>query len=267
MKNLRKITKILLSVTLIGALFTGCSSSDVKRVKSSTAEEAIELFNKYNEEDNVEEMVKLYSDVYMDAVGYTTGTIVKMLKENRKDVDVTKSEVVSVEDIDENTKKAEILSTTKNKEGEEESYTYVYGILKEEGGWSVSPDGVIGFVNYDQPEMDKDALNFYLSKTIDTFDGTVFRVEVYNYTTGQYQFGEEDDFCQIIVETTEGEYTTSMESVGSLAKKTQTYFTAKVEDIKGDVTKITLTNVYDLDSEGNIIEDSKRDVVVYEKNN
>ena len=88
---------------------------------------------------------------------------------------------------------------------------------------------------------------------------------MYNYTTGQYQFGEEDDFCQIIVETTEGEYTTSMESVGSLAKKTQTYFTAKVEDIKGDVTKITLTNVYDLDSEGNIIEDSKRDVVVYEK--
>ena len=45
----------------------------------------------------------------------------------------------------------------------------------------------------------------------------------------------------------------------------KSYFIAKIQDLKGDIKKVTVTSIYELDKEGNVIVDSKRDIVAYNK--
>lgn len=48
-------------------------------------------------------------------------------------------------------------------------------------------------------------------------------------------------------------------------KKVKSYFIANIQDLKGDIKKVTVTSIYDLDSDGNPLKDSKREIVVYNK--
>ena len=47
-------------------------------------------------------------------------------------------------------------------------------------------------------------------------------------------------------------------------KKVKTYFMARADELKGEVKKVTITNVYDIEDDV-IKEDSMRDIVIYEK--
>ena len=66
-------------------MLTGCDKK-VEMVRANSAEEVLNLFNTYNSENNVEEMVKLYSNAYINYIGYDANQIIKNIKANRKDV-------------------------------------------------------------------------------------------------------------------------------------------------------------------------------------
>ena len=106
MKFTKRLVVGLVSTGIIATLFTGCTTKDVTPVRAESAEEVINLFNEYNKANDIENMVSLYSDVYLDSVGYSSGTVVKMLEANRKNAQITKSETESIEAIDENIEKA-----------------------------------------------------------------------------------------------------------------------------------------------------------------
>ena len=40
---------------------------------------------------------------------------------------------------------------------------------------------------------------------------------------------------------------------------------AKIENLKGDITKVTVTSVFDVDKDGNAILDTKKDITAYSK--
>ena len=67
MKKIKRLLTILCLVSIISILLIGCGKK-VEMVRVSTSEEVLELFNKYNTENNIEEMVKLYSDEYIDYI-------------------------------------------------------------------------------------------------------------------------------------------------------------------------------------------------------
>ena len=79
MKKLLKTSGILGILTIFVLICFGCSKN-VEMVRPATAEEAMDLFNKYNLENNVEEMVKLYSNEYIDYLGYDANQIIKVMK-------------------------------------------------------------------------------------------------------------------------------------------------------------------------------------------
>ena len=50
------------------------------------------------------------------------------------------------------------------------------------------------------------------------FDGALIRVDLYNDTSNSYIFGTKDDKTQIIVETTEGTFTSEVEEPQEISK-------------------------------------------------
>lgn len=263
MKN-KRVTKVIASLFLMSTIFIGCTK-EIEAVKASSADEAIELFNKYNKEGNIDEMSKLYADVYVDSTGYTLGTINKILKKNRKDVEVVDSSIVNVEDFNENIKKATVSITSKVKDEEQKTADYTYAIINEGNGWAISPDGIYKCQNFDIAEPKKDELNLNLSKLISIFDGGLIKVNVYNNTKNDYMFGSEGSKCEVIMETAEGKYVTTMEKPELVGKKLNSYFMARFSNLNGELNKVTITNVFDVDKDGNTIESSKRDIVIYNK--
>lgn len=263
MKKIVKISKILGILSIALLMFVGCSK-EVEMVRGGSAEDVIELFNKYNVENNVEEMVKLYSDVYIDYIGYDASQIIKVIKSNRKDANITASTTKSIEEIDENTKKAVITIAAKIN-NEDTTEDYVYALVKEDDGWAISPDGIVNCIDFDVPMRKDKELNLNLVKEAIQFDGALIRVDLYNDTSNSYVFGNEDEKTEIIVETTEGIFKSSVEEPQKIDKRAKSYFIAKIEDVKGDITKVTITSVFDLDKDGNALLDSKRDIIAYSK--
>ena len=263
MKFTKRLVVGLVSTGIIATFFTGCTTKDVTPVRAESAEEVINLFNEYNKANDIENMVSLYSDVYLDSVGYSSGTVVKMLEANRKNAQITKSETESIEAIDENIEKA-VVNMAIMEDGKEVPYTYTYAMIKEEDGWAVSPDGVIECINVEAPEIVSGKLNIYLSKIIKLVDGYILRADISNNSSEAYSFGKEGNLCEVVVETTEGQYKTPMLEEVKLDKKVKTYFMARVDELKGEVKKVTITNVYDIEDDV-IKEDSMRDIVIYEK--
>lgn len=263
MKKFKRLLTLLCLVSIISILITGCSK-EVEMVRGNTAEEVLELFNKYNTENNIEEMVKLYSDEYIDYIGYDANQIIKMIKTNRKDATINSSTTKSVEDISENLKKA-VVNINAVINGEETNEDYDYALIKGDNGWSISPDGISECINFDVPANKEKELNLNLMKEAVVFDGALIRVDLYNDTSNSYTFGTESDKTQIIVETTEGTFTSEVEEPQEISKRVKSYFIAKIQDLKGDIKKVTVTSIYDLDKGGNPIADSKRDVVAYNK--
>ncbi|WP_297992129.1 hypothetical protein [uncultured Clostridium sp.] len=263
MKKVLKIYGILSILSIFVFLSLGCSKK-VEMIRGNTAEEAINLFNTYNLENNVENMVKLYSDEYVKYVGYDLNQIIKVMKKNRKNLNITSSNIKSIEEINENLKKVVItISAVVNNENT--TGDYVYAIIKEDGGWSVSPDSIIECIGFNVPMDKKKELNLSLVKEAVQFDGALIRVNLYNDTNDAYVFGTQDEKTSIVVETTEGTFTSRVEQPQKIDKKVRNYFIAKIENLKGDIKKVTVTSVFNLDKDGNAILDTKRDIVVYNK--
>lgn len=263
MKKLLKMFKILSAMLIILLMFIGCSKK-VEMVRCNTPEETIELFNKYNVENNVEEMVRLYSNVYIDYIGYDVNQLTKAINSNRKGVNIKSSTTKSIEDIDEKTKKA-VVTITSVIDNEESKEDYVYALIKEDNGWSISPDGIKECINFDVPMNTEKELNLHLIKEAVQFDGALIRVNVYNDTNNIYVFGTEDEKTEIIVETTEGTFKSIVEEPQKIDKRANSYFIAKIQDLKGEIKKVTVTSVFDVDKDGNTSLDTKRDITVYNK--
>ena len=260
MKNFKKLLTLLCLVTIVFTMLTGCDKK-VEMVRANSAEEVLNLFNTYNSENNVEEMVKLYSNDY---IGYDANQIIKNIKANRKDVTINSSTTKSIEDINDNLKKA-IVNISAVINGEETNEDYEYALIKEENGWSISPDGIIDCVEFDVPANEDKQLNLRLIKEGVMFNGALIRVNLYNNTNNTYTFGTEDDKTEIIVETSEGTFTSEVVEPQKIDKKVKSYFIANIQDLKGDIKKVTVTSIYDLDSDGNPLKDSKREIIVYNK--
>ena len=263
MRFTKRLVVGLVSTGIIATLFTGCINKEVTPFRAESAEEAINLFNEYNKSNDIENMVSLYSKVYLDSVGYSSGTVVKMLEANRKNAEITKSETESIEVIDENIEKA-VVNMAIMEDGKEVPYTYNYAMIKEADGWAVSPDGVIECTNVEAPEIASGKLNIYLSKMIKLVDGYILRADISNNSSKAYSFGKEGNLCKVVVETTEGEYSTPMLEEVKLDKKVKTYFMARLDELEGEIKKVTVTNVYDIEDDA-IKEDSIRDIIIYEK--
>lgn len=257
----KRLIKLFGTLIVTFTLFVGCTSN-VESIKTETAKEAMDLFNKYNEEDDIPNMVSLYSDVYLDSTGYSTKQISRGLKSNRKKVDITKSVVESIEDIDENTKLATV-EITATIEGKEETGTYNYALIKEEGGWAVSPDGITKCINFDVPVPKENELNINLSKVITTFDGVLVKCTVVNNSKSAFKFGNDGNKSEVVVETTEGVFNTFMDEEVKLDKNVDTFFMARIKGLVGDVNKVTIKSVYDVDSKGETVSDSEHDIIIY----
>lgn len=257
--------KILIVTSLASSVLVGCGAkAEVEPLRMETPEEVVNTFIKDNKEQNVSEMVKLYADVYLDSTGYDIETIEKILEKSKKEYEILSSELVSMEDYSDTIKRATIKITSKAND-EESTNDYDYAIIKEEEGWAISPDGIISFEDYNIPMYTKGELNLNLAKNIKLFEGGILRVKVYNDSKNQFMFGSENNKCEIIVETTTGKYVTTMDEPTKLPKKVNSYFLARVTELDGEINKVTVTNIYDLDKDGNIIEDSKKDIVAYQK--
>ena len=263
MKKILKMSRVLGVLLLFVFLSLGCTKN-VEMFRSNTAEEAINLFNTYNLENNVEEMVKLYSNEYIDYIGYDASQIIKVMKKNRKDLNIKSSTVKSIEDINENLKKA-VVTISAVIDDKETTEDYVYAIIKEDNGWAVSPDSITECINFDVPMSKEKELNLNLVKEAVQFDGALIRVNLYNNTNNSYVFGTEDEKTEIVVETTEGIFTSIVEEPQKVDKKARNYFIAKIENLKGEITKVTVTSVFDVDKDGNTILDTKRDIIAYSK--
>lgn len=258
----RRIT-LFLVLALSFVLLAGCSKS-VESIRTETSEEAIELFNKYNVDDNVDGMISLYSNVYINSTGYSTKQMTKIMKNNREKANITKSVTKNIIDKNENLKLARVeITATIN--GEVKVDTYNYAIIKEERGWAVSPDGVINSVSYDVPAPKEDKLSINLSRVITTFDGTIIRCNVNNTSNNSFMFGSKDKKCEVVVETTEGVFSTYMDQEVIFNKNMQNHFMANFKDLVGDVNKVTIKSIYNLDNKGNVVLDSVQDVIVYTK--
>lgn len=257
--------KILLVAGIASSVLVGCGAkTEVEPLRLGTPEEVIDTFIKDNEQNNVSEMAKLYADVYVDSTGYDLSTIEKILEKSRKEYEIVSSELVGMEDYNDTIKKGTIKITSKTN-NEETTNNYEYAIIKEEEGWAISPDGIIACENYDIPMYNKGELTLNLAKNIKLFEGGILRVKVYNDSKNQFMFGSENNKCEIIVETTTGKYVTTMDEPTKLDKKVNSYFLARITELDGEINKVTVTNIYELDKDENIIEDSKRDIVAYEK--
>lgn len=263
MKKILRIYGVLGILSIFIFLSLGCRKK-VEMIRANTAEEAINLFNTYNLANNVEDMVKLYSNEYIDYVGYDLNQITKVMKKNRKNLNITSSNIKSIEKVNENLKKAVItISSVVNNESDTEDY--IYAIIKEESGWSVSPDAITKCIEFDVPMDRKKELNLNLVKEAVQFDGALIRVNLYNDTNDSYVFGTTDEKTEIIVETTEGIFKSVVEQPQKIDKKARNYFIAKIENLKGDIKNVKLTSVFNLDKDGNAILDTKRDITVYNK--
>ena len=217
MKNFKKLLTLLCLVTIVFTMLTGCDKK-VEMVRANSAEEVLNLFNTYNSENNVEEMVKLYSNAYINYIGYDANQIIKNIKANRKDVTINSSTTKSIEDINDNLKKA-IVNISAVINGEETNEDYEYALIKEENGWSISPDGIIDCVEFDVPANEDKQLNLRLIKEGVMFNGALIRVNLYNNTNNTYTFGTEDDKTEIIVETSEGTFTSEVMEPQKIDKK------------------------------------------------
>lgn len=263
MKKFKNILILVCLVIITFAMFTGCDKK-VEMIRSDSAEEVLDLFNKYNTENKIEEMVKLYSNAYINYVGYDINQIAKNIKSNRKDVIFKSSITKSIEDINENLKKVTI-NIVASINGEETNDDYVYALIKDKDGWSISPDGIINCIEFDVPANKDNDLNLRLIKEGIMFDGALIQINLYNNTNNEYIFGVEDDKAQIVVETSEGTFISEIEEPQKVDKKLKSYFMANIKDLKGDIKKVTITSIYNLDNSGNILRDSKREIVVYNK--
>lgn len=257
---------IILSIIMIFtiSLFTGCTGKDINGVKVNTAEEALKQFNQYNVDGNIEEMVKLYSDVYVDSVGYNRKQISRILKKNSGDVKVIKAETTKIEDVNDNVKKAIVSITSKQDDKEQITNDYIYAIVKEEGGWAVSPDGVYKCQNFNIPAPNQKELNLNLAKEIFVFDGIILRINLLNDSKKQMVFGKEGNYSKVVVDTKEGKYETTIEQIVPVDSTTQTYFLTRINGLKGDIQKVTITSIYEGDGKGNPIDGTEKDFVAYE---
>lgn len=262
MKKYSKKIKLLCSIMIV-LLFVGCSK-EIVRVKAPTAEEALNLFNKYNVENNIEEMVKLYSDVYIDSIGYSTNQIIKIMKNNRKNVTINSATIENLDSVDDNTQKANV-SITAVVDGKESTESYIYAVLKEGDGWSVSPDGIIDCINFDIPAPNEKELNLNLVKEIINFDGGIIRVDVLNNSNDNIIFGTDNAKTEVLVETSEGTYKNILEQSATVKKRSKSSFMSNMQGLKGEIQKVTVTNIYTADKDGNAIENTKREIVVYSK--
>ena len=148
---------------------------------------------------------------------------------------------------------------------EETTEDYIYALIKEDGGWAVSPDGITECINFDVPMSKEKELNLNLVKEAVLFDGAIIRVNLYNNTNNSYVFGTTDEKTEIVVETTEGTFTSVVEEPQKIDKKARNYFIAKVENLKGEITNVRVTSVFDVDKDGNAVLDTKRDITAYSK--
>lgn len=261
----KKIFKILLAVSLTSSILVGCGAkTEVVPVRLETPEEVVDTFIKDLKENNTSEMARLYADVYVDSTGYDLYTIEKILSKSRKESELVDIELTNMEDYNDTIKKATMKITSKANDVETTD-DYEYAIIKEEDGWAISPDGIIECENYDIPMHNKGELTLNLAKNIKLFEGGILRVRVYNDSKKEFMFGSEDNKCEIIAETTTGKYVTTMDEPTKLDKNVNSYFLARITELDGEINKVTVTNIYELDKDGNIIEDSKKDIVVYEK--
>ena len=261
----KRFLKILLVAGLVSLSLVGCGAkAEVEPVRLGTPEELVETFIKDNEEKNVSEMVKLYSDVYVDSTGYDLSTIEKILEKSKKEYEIVNSELVSMEDYSDTIKRATIKITSKAND-EETTTDYEYALIKEEDGWAISPDGIIACENFDIPMYNKGELTLNLAENIKLFEGGILRVKVYNDSKNKFMFGSEANKCEIIVETSTGKYVTTMDEPTMLDKKVNSYFLARITELDGEINKVTVTNIYELDKDENIIEDSKKDIIAYQK--
>lgn len=260
----KKVIKLLAVIGIGSMLLSGCSKKVVEPLREPSAEEAIKSFNNYNIENNVDEMVRLYANAYVDSTGYDLETIQKILNNSRKKSEIINSELVSIEDYNDNIKRATIKITSKVND-EEKTENYDYAIIKEEEGWAVSPDGIIKCEDFNIPMYNKGELNINLAKDVTLFEGGMIRVNVFNDSKKEFMFGSNENKCEVIVETSSGKYVTTMDEPTKLNKKVNSYFLARLKELQGEISKVTITNIYELDKDNNIIDNSKRDIVVYQK--
>lgn len=263
MKKTLKISGIIGILAILALCCFGCSK-EIEMVRPSTAEEAINLFNQYNTENNIKEMVKLYSNEYIDYVGYDASKIIKVIEKNRKNLEIKSSVVKNIEDINEKVKKATVTITS-IVDDKEISDDYIYAIISEDNGWAISPDGIIECKNFNVPMSTKGELNLNLIKEAVLFDGSLIRVNVFNDSKKEYVFGTEENKSEIIVKTTEGTFKTTIEEPQKIAKNVRSYFIAKLENLKGDIETVSVTSVYELDKDENVLTDTNREIIIYRK--
>ena len=60
-------------------------------------------------------------------------------------------------------------------------------------------------------------------------------------------------------------FTSVVEEPQKIDKKARNYFIAKVENLKGEITNVTVTSVFDVDKDGNAVLETKRDITAYSK--
>lgn len=264
MFKFKRLTAIAVAVVTAATLFVGCSMNQVNTVRLSTPEEVVQKFNEYNLSNNSDEMAKLYSDAYVSSTGYNLSTVQKILKQNRKDLKITKSELVKIEDYSDTIKKATVTITgTAN--DKETTNDYVYALIKEANGWSLSPDGLINTTDYPVSTYKKKELNVTLAKKIDLFEGGIIRVNVFNDSKTEYSFGSDTEKCDVEIVTDKGTFNVTMDDKAKVSKDDNTYFMSRNNDLAGEIQKVTIKNVFEYDSNGNIAEDTKKDLVIYEK--
>ena len=108
-------------------------------------------------------------------------------------------------------------------------------------------------------------LNLNLIKEAVLFDGSLIRVNVFNDSKKEYVFGTEENKSEIIVKTTEGTFKTTIEEPQKIAKNVRSYFIAKLENLKGDIETVSVTSVYELDKDENVLTDTNREIIIYRK--
>ena len=50
-----------------------------------------------------------------------------------------------------------------------------------------------------------------------------------------------------------------------IAKNVRSYFIAKLENLKGDIETVSVTSVYELDKDENVLTDTNREIIIYRK--
>lgn len=269
---MKRFLRIVIQVIIIGSmiplLLLAYKTTPMAFNKANTPEVVLGQYLDYRKNQEHENIEPIISPSYLGIHDKGSNQFILELQESDDNTfkEIVDYKITDVTEVNKKTFSAKVEIDYIDKSDKEKTINETYAILKEDGVWKVSPDGVLDATVYSHGTIiaKEGDFSIELKKRVRTTTGTKLLMKVINNGDVDVSLGGINP-TEVILETSEGRIVESLKSTVCVKSGVEGYVSVDIPDFTGDIYKVTVEEILILDKNGNPSFDNVREWVIYKK--